>query len=721
MATFCPKFVRRDGILLSYASAFADNSSGSGMRRFTSMPHLIIGHTTDTAARLWVRGDRSSTTCEVTLRHLDQRKSISVALPSDSDFTATVEFHDLDCKVDYAVHAAFTPSGIRIRGRLRTVRAASAQPDSFSFVLSSCNLSIVSINNFLALLAATAGTSLADSSLDLPFDRWQAPPFRWLRWLFRPAAKLALRFTAGSIKWATGLKQSGSTYLRSPFLKLSAVFESCVIDIPAPPRPEPNADQAHRDRLFLAVADHVQSSWGATGVVASIAVVDAENIRRVVLTQVQGTFEKDAVLFRCVSTGRRESLHRLGAIKQVRAGRQWYEPPSFFIHAGDQIYYDFPEARRAPDRNEYRLAYREAWFEDDALRHVLAHWPHYMTLDDHEIADQFALDFHAPAAQFEPGEYLREATMAYRNYAGALNPSRPNSNPPPAAGPFWYTFNKGRTQFFVMDTRTQRRDKKEEVIDPAQMSALLCWMSEHKHKDDLKFVVTSVPFVAEINEVVSNKKDDWFKDTKRNSEQDKWSAERFKRQREEIIEHIAAERIEHLVFLTGDMHCCYHATMRIGFGNTNYESTIVHELAGGPVNQLQLARVNEFDRRRTARTGGDTPVDYEVALEHFHGDVSAVMHLKVEYLPRDQVTGETRAMVPEVEWNVIRTLTDPGPEGWLEDEPLKAASPGVPESPTHQTTGGTRSGTTAIRSGEPVMSGRISFAKRRRPEELLPW
>jgi hypothetical protein len=69
--------------------------------------------------------------------------------------------------------------------------------------------------------------------------------------------------------------------------------------------------------------------------------------------------------------------------------------------------------------------------------------------------------------------------------------------------------------------------------------------------------------------------------------------------------------------------------------------------------------------------------------------------VKIAYQPRDQVIGQGRPLTPEVEWNVIRTLTDPGPEGWLRD----AASP----------------------NGEPVMSGRISFAKRRLPHELQPW
>ena len=125
---------------------------------------------------------------------------------------------------------------------------------------------------------------------------------------------------------------------------------------------------------------------------------------------------------------------------------------------------------------------------------------------------------------------------------------------------------------------------------------LLDWMVEEPH-DDLKFVVTSVPFVAEFDEGATRS------DTgrspggttrratqaqRRNRENDKWSAQQFARQRDRDHRTHRNDEIEQLVFLTGDMHCCYHATMRIGAGS-KYESITIHELAGGPVNQLQLA------------------------------------------------------------------------------------------------------------------------------------
>ncbi len=235
--------------------------------------------------------------------------------------------------------------------------------EPFSFVLSSCNLSVVSINNFLALLAATAGTSLANSSLDLPVDRWKAP---WLRTLLRWPLKGGLWLIAWAVIWSTRIKQPGQPYIRSPFLKLSAVFDAWLVEV-HPPTAAEGSDEAER-LPFLAVGEHVQSSSGAIGVVASQLVEERPVqqteatgvhwppinailfVRHLVLTQVEGILKAgESVL----SGGRVRVRHQrraLGNIKRVAPARPWYSRPSFFLHAGDQIYYDFPSPDRPPSR-----------------------------------------------------------------------------------------------------------------------------------------------------------------------------------------------------------------------------------------------------------------------------------------------------------------------------------------------------------------------------------
>ena len=228
------------------------------------------------------------------------------------------------------------------------------------------------------------------------------------------------------------------------------------------------------------------------------------------------------------------------------------------------------------------------------------------------------------------------------------------------------------------------------------MAQLLQWMT--CYKDDLKFVVTSVPFIAQINDAASTQTVRWQEQSSGgNPANDKWSAERFRRQREAIIDHIATEGIEHLVFLTGDMHCCYHAAMRIGNGD-KYECITVHELAGGPANQLQLAHVSEFDTLHNGRTRQGR-IPYEITLDGFHGEVNAVLHLKVDYPRRRRVLRSDQRLVPEIEWHVVRTLTDNDAAAW---RTARAAN----KTEAYQ---------------EPSMGGRITFVKKRRPGDLRRW
>ena len=278
-----------------------------------------------------------------------------------------------------------------------------------------------------------------------------------------------------------------------------------------------------------------------------------------------------------------------------------------------------------------------------------------MVLDDHEIADQFARDFTPVLAKTAREAYREEATIAYRDYVHARNPAPDEARAGGNPDSFWYRFDVGGARFFILDTRTQRFDHgSPRMIDERQMGALLEWMCDYRH--DLKFIVTSVPFVAQIDEERPGRLvDTWYEPAAepasterqappRNPANDKWSATRFQPQRDQIIEHIARQGIEHVVFLTGDMHCCYQASMRIGEGS-KYACTTIHELGAGPANQLQLANVAEFASPHRGRTSGSIP--YEVLFERFHGEVSAVMHVAVEY--QDADTGRCRRSRSRVE------------------------------------------------------------------------
>ena len=122
------------------------------------------------------------------------------------------------------------------------------------------------------------------------------------------------------------------------------------------------------------------------------------------------------------------------------------------------------------------------------------------------------------------------------------------------------------------------------------MKRLLVWLKDTHHKNHVKFIVSSVPFVAEVRS--STDEEQRNTDMRQHERSmDKWSGKSFKQQREEIIKFIHREKIQKVVFLVGDMHCCYHATMRIG---PAHDQITVHELAGGPLYQLRLGRRENF-------------------------------------------------------------------------------------------------------------------------------
>ncbi|MDP5216968.1 alkaline phosphatase D family protein [Ruegeria sp. 2205SS24-7] len=614
----------------------------------------------------------------------EPRQTKSIRLHSGTDYTSVWEFLGLRPDTRYVVFATFDSTCMEakediVSGQFRTFPEQGTEDElSFSFILSSCNLSILSINNLLSKIVSYAGVIVANRSLDRPTESWNFPSrfFKWTRGILRPLAKALSWASIWIVNKTTGFKQPDRPILRSPFLKLSELFDSVTVGFEAGSHIPMVGDEVY------------QVGTGATGILAYTASVKSGDLKKgtaigeLVLTQIKGEFAYSGQL----STGGK----RVGMTTEAeRRDNYWYSRPDFVIHAGDQIYYDFPSTDLTPSRDEYRLAYREAWFEDKPLKHFLTQWPNYMILDDHEIVDEFPDISEEIKSKVKPRTYLEAAGIAYQEYVHSRHPPSVNKTPTSnnLPGPFNYSFCRGKARFFVLDTRTRRKIGKNtwHMIDGGQMRSLLSWMREFK--SDLKFVVSSVPFVANVK---GGKQDD---DSRRSwygaYSNDKWSGEKFEQQREEIIEFIARERIERLVFLTGDMHCCYHATMRIGTGN-RYQTTTVHELAGGPIYQLQLSDIELFDTDATRHTK-NANVEFNVELNEIHNSANAVMHIEVKYAKRTGLSPKP-SITPEIQWSVIRTLVEP-------------LTPGAETRPR----------------GEPAMAGCISFVETRNAEALYVW
>jgi alkaline phosphatase D len=257
------------------------------------------------------------------------------------------------------------------------------------------------------------------------------------------------------------------------------------------------------------------------------------------------------------------NLHSLGIFE--RPDRAWMKisqlaeqnQARFMIHAGDQIYADIP-LKPSISLAHYREKYLDAWDDCTPARKVLTELPHYMILDDHEITNNFDNDLPGNA---DYQGLSRVAMKVYWEFQHSHNPqcSLPGYH-------YHYDFSYGRARFFVMDTRYYRASTRGQMLDIDQELALLDWLVAHRNA--LKFVVTSVPFVTEV----------------RNPGTDKWCARAYDGQRGRILRHILDNEIEKLVFLTGDMHASLYSRMEVA--DAAGKKAIIHELMSSPINQI---------------------------------------------------------------------------------------------------------------------------------------
>lgn len=214
----------------------------------------------------------------------------------------------------------------------------------------------------------------------------------------------------------------------------------------------------------------------------------------------------------------------------------------FALMLGDQIYADdlnfvAPDNTASAFHARYVTAFTQPHF-----RRLVSRVPTYMTLDDHEIEDNWSQD-----------EASRKHTLynlamhAYDSYQLVHSPAfQPHGKEGLAETPTarWYTFEAGPAHFFILDARTERfrEYSPRQLLGVRQMAALKQWLKQHA--SELKFVGSSVPV---------------FPDT-RSLSSDKWSG--FPEQRKELLEFIRDEGIEKVVFLSGDVHCSSWSTLK---------------------------------------------------------------------------------------------------------------------------------------------------------------
>ena len=252
----------------------------------------------------------------------------------------------------------------------------------------------------------------------------------------------------------------------------------------------------------------------------------------------------------------------------------------FTMMCGDQIYADMLNKSipllRADTYEEFQERYLSA-FGAPNLRALLRSSTTYMTLDDHEIEDNWTQDRISREGKLHLFNIAINAYMSYQWSHGPRTWGRL----------LYYTFECAGYPFFVVDTRTQRfKNDVDSNTDrglrdnhllgppnldpehPGQLGRLLEWLSQQQKNfgDRPKFIACSSVFAPNsMDERIDDSSETdveqlLFNVNRTNRDaSDSWPA--FPQTRQKILERIVSESIQNVVFLSGDIHCANVAVM----------------------------------------------------------------------------------------------------------------------------------------------------------------
>lgn len=287
----------------------------------------------------------------------------------------------------------------------------------------------------------------------------------------------------------------------------------------------------------------------------------------------------------------------------------------FTMMVGDQIYADLfnrmVSAGLADTYEEFQERYHTA-FTSPNMSALISRVPVYMTLDDHEIEDNWTQDRvkNSPAKR----KLFNLAVGFYMSYQWSHGPRFDDSyvhgremkgndkylTREPITRLF-YDFNRAGYPFFVLDSRTQRYKNEntdgmlagiagsvkeffkdeDKLLDnhmlgrpglhpaePTQIDYLCAWLRhmQEDHGNVPKFIATSSVFVP--NDVNSTQ------GPNQKEKSDSWDA--FPNTRRAVLKTMVDHGVQNVIFLSGDIHCANMAELTFtgkGEGLTCYSVT----------------------------------------------------------------------------------------------------------------------------------------------------
>ena len=254
----------------------------------------------------------------------------------------------------------------------------------------------------------------------------------------------------------------------------------------------------------------------------------------------------------------------------------------FMLLIGDQIYADAYRHNGigccALSLAEYRDVYAYTWSRPP-FRKLLQKIPSYMTLDDHEVDDDWTwVDtdrskaaipiwdslirrWHGrPQTEREiTPERVKNALQAYWEHQGmharayishlALDDEDRYTLAPDDRGSLAYQFTYGAAAFFVLDTRSMRvkpKNDQKKMLGAGQWAALIEWLDEVKDTYPVKFIVTSCAMLYQLRFDIPK---------------DRWTG--FEDERRQFIEALGERDVHDVYLLAGDLHAAHAMRVEI--------------------------------------------------------------------------------------------------------------------------------------------------------------
>ena len=252
-------------------------------------------------------------------------------------------------------------------------------------------------------------------------------------------------------------------------------------------------------------------------------------------------------------------------------------PLDMMLWLGDQVYND--KYLGLTLNNSAKDAFTELYddfFGNTYVQKIIPNMPNYMVMDDHEIEDSFT-DGATAYANTKFNWFNKDidrlinginAFYSYQLSHGPIYDTAPDVNQDGVAFikgqannqvpvKHYATVDLGDTGLFLMDTRKERSSNG--LISSEQEQALEAFLSSH-HR--VKLIASSVTFLAD-NDLAAEKADNW---------------KRAEQQRARILNYIMSKGIKNVVFLSGDVHSHFAASLRY-----RGEDTSVYQLVSGSI------------------------------------------------------------------------------------------------------------------------------------------